>query len=413
MIKGVGIDIVSISRIRRMLLKWDEEFLRRFFTEKEIQYIKGKSMSFETIGGIFGSKEAVSKVFGTGIRNMSLKDIEVLHDNLGKPYINLYGGAKEIAEKKGIDKIEISISHERENIVSFAIGYGKKSIEIDLEIKKLLPKRNEYSHKGSYGKLGIVAGSKGMTGANYLATMSALRTGSGLVYSIVPESILEIMSMKLIEAIVVPLKDNQGYFSEESIDSIKNKINDYNSLVIGPGLGYKENMRGFVEFLIEKFQGPILLDADGLNLVSGNIDILKLRNNKTVLTPHPGEFARLTGRSIQEIENSREKYSVEFSKKHGVITILKGHKTIVTDGEQIYINNTGNAGMATAGSGDILSGIIGSFMSQGIEAFDASTLGVYVHGLAGDICKENLGEYGMIARDIIEEIPKALNLITT
>lgn len=412
MIKGVGIDILSISRIRRMILKWDDKFLERFFTEKEISYIKGKSMSYETIGGIFSGKESVSKVFGTGIRNINLKDIEILHDNLGKPYVNLYKNAKEIAMEKEIENIEITISHERENIVSLAIGYGEKKYKIDKEIQELLPKRNKYSHKGSYGRVGVIAGSKGMTGANYLSTMAALKTGSGLVYSIVPESILDIMSIKLIEAIVIPLKDEEGYFSKDSIDSIKDKLNNFNTIIIGPGIGHKENIKNFVEYIIENFKNPILIDADGLNNISENLEILN-KNNNIVITPHPGEFSKLTGNSIEEIENNRIKYAVEFSKKYNIVTVLKGHETIVTDGEEIYINETGNPGMATAGSGDVLSGIIGSFISQGIEIFDAAVLGVYVHGLAGDIAKEILGEYSIIARDILEKIPEAIKLITT
>lgn len=412
MIKGVGIDILSISRIRRMILKWDDKFLERFFTEKEISYIKGKSMSYETIGGIFSGKESVSKVFGTGIRNINLKDIEILHDNLGKPYVNLYKNAKEIAMEKEIENIEITISHERENIVSLAIGYGEKKYRIDKGIQELLPKRNKYSHKGSYGRVGVIAGSKGMTGANYLSTMAALKTGSGLVYSIVPESILDIMSIKLIEAIVIPLKDEEGYFSKDSIDSIKDKLNNFNTIIIGPGIGHKENIKNFVEYIIENFKNPILIDADGLNNISENLEILN-KNNNIVITPHPGEFSKLTGNSIEEIENNRIKYAVEFSKKYNIVTVLKGHETIVTDGEEIYINETGNPGMATAGSGDVLSGIIGSFISQGIEIFDAAVLGVYVHGLAGDIAKEILGEYSIIARDILEKIPEAIKLITT
>lgn len=413
MIKGVGIDIVSISRMRRIVIRWNDKFLERFFTEEEKKHIYKNSMAHDTISGIFGTKEAVSKVLGTGFRNMKLKDIELLHDNMGKPYVKLYGKARDIAEEKGIDKIEVTISHEREYVVVFAIGYGKKSLVIDSKLRSVLPERNKDSHKGTYGRLGIVAGSRGMTGSNYLATMAGLRTGSGLVYSIVPKSLLDIMSIKLTEAIIVPLEDKDGYFDRVSIDSIKDSLDNYNSLVLGPGIGNKTSIYDFVEYIIKNYNETLVIDADGLNLIVDNLDLLKSRDKDTIITPHPGEFSRLLKVGIDEIEANRIKYAVEFAKEYNVITILKGHETIVTDGDKVYVNSTGNAGMATAGSGDVLSGMIGSLLSQGLDAFDAGSLGTYIHGLAGDICRSNMGEYGMIARDILDSIPEAMSLISS
>lgn len=413
MIKGVGVDIVSISRMKRIVVKWDKKFLERFFTEDELGHIYKNSMAYDTISGMFGTKEAVSKVLGTGFRSMKLKDIEVLHDNMGKPYVRLYGRARELADEEGIDSIDISISHEREYVVSFALGYGENSIAIDSSLRSLLPERNRYSHKGDYGRLGVVAGSKTMLGANYLATMAGLRTGSGLVYSIVPESMAGIMANKLIEAIIVPLKDEDGSFGKGSIEELEASLDIYDSLVLGPGLGSSSCIDDFVAHIVENYKKALLLDADGINSISRDLSILDRRKADLIITPHPGEFARLLDRDIEDIENNRIKYAVEFSKSHGLITVLKGNKTIVTDGDELYINETGNPGMATAGSGDLLSGIIGSLLSQGLESFNAAVLGVYIHGLAGDIAKEHFGEYGMIARDILASIPKAISLISS
>lgn len=411
MIIGIGVDIVNISRIKKLVLKYNEKFLNRFFTDVETEYIMKKSMSYETISGIFSAKESISKVLGTGLRNYKLKDIEISHDENGKPIVKLYNNAKEISKNIGIEKIDISISHERDNAISFAIGYGEKRFIVDDSLRKLLPKREVDSHKGTYGRVGIIAGSKGMVGANYLSTMAALKTGSGLVYSIVPESILDIMSIKLIEAIIVPLKDKNGFFYKESMESLDN-INNYNSIVFGPGIGDIDEIKYFLNDIIINYSGKILIDADGLNILSKNKDILFKKNNDIVLTPHPGEFSRLIGKSISEIELHRERYAMEFAKTYNIILVLKGNKTIVTNGKELYINNTGNPGMATAGSGDVLSGTICSLMGQNIDSLNASKLGVFLHGLAGDIAKNKKGEYGIIARDILKNIPEAMKTIS-
>ena len=297
---------------------------------------------------------------------------------------------------------------DRESILAMAKGF--QFVEDDYW--PILSRRDIRGHKGSYGRLGVVAGSKGMSGSNYLASMAGLRTGSGLVYSIVPNCLLDIMSIKLIEAIVVALEDEEGYFSEASINSLADRLKLYDSLVLGPGLGYKQGIFKFVDYIVENYEKTLLIDADGLNILGYGLDILDKRKNKTIITPHPGEFSRLMGKNIKDIEKNRVRYSIEFARKYKVIVVLKGYRTVVTDGERVYINRTGNPGMATAGSGDLLSGIIGSLLSQGIEAYKAASYGVYIHGLAGDIARDELGEYGMIARDILERIPRAIELST-
>jgi len=417
MIVGVGVDIVNISRIDKIIEENRDTFLGKIFTEEEIQYIQDRNYNAQTISGLFAAKEAISKMFGTGIGKINWKHIEIAHQENGMPYVVLKEEVNQVANKLNIDSIHISISHEREYAVAFAVGESynrEKRFFIPQFIKEILPTREKDSHKGSYGRVGIIAGSKGMTGAPYLASMASLRTGSGLVYTIVPDSISSILSAKLIEAIVKPVPDdNTGSFTLDSLKDIKEFIKDMDVLAIGPGMGADEERAEVVKEILLDFQGPIVLDADGLNCISKiGLHIFNKRRAPTVITPHPGEFSRLLGISIKEIQQNRIEYSKHVAIKYNIITVLKGSNTVVANPNgEVYVNTTGNPGMATAGSGDVLTGIIASFIGQGIEPYKASVLGVYCHGLAGDMAKEQKGEYGLIARDIFENIPSSIKAI--
>lgn len=410
MVIGVGIDILNIDRINR---SDTSQLLKRLFSEEEIDYINGRNNNTTTIAGMFSAKEAVSKMLGTGIRNFKWKDIVILHDDLNKPYIKLQGNAKAIAKQKGIEIINITISHEKDYSVSVAIGEGKGSsvLEIPKEVKGILPERKNNSHKGTFGRVGIIAGSLGMTGAAYLTSLSALRSGSGLVYLYIPKSLNTILEMKTVEVITLPLEDyNKGYFINNSSLDIR-ELNDYDVLVIGPGIGTEEETRNFVLKILKTYRGKLILDADAINILANNLDILKDRKGITIITPHPGELSRLIKVDLNEIQENRVNHAINTSRELNVITILKGHKTIVTDGEQVYINETGNPGMATAGSGDVLTGIIAGYIGQGIDLFNSCKVGVYTHGLAGDYAKVKLGEYSLIATDIINNLPEAIKQI--
>lgn len=278
------------------------------------------------------------------------------------------------------------------------------------ELKGLLGQRELHSHKGSYGRVGIIAGSRGMTGAVYLSCKSALRTGSGLVYAIVPEALEAIVSIKLTEAIIKAINDNnKGHFFKESIKSILEEIKDMDSLALGPGMGLDQDRVQLVSQIIKNSSCPIVIDADGLNCLAQDMDILKDKKAPIIITPHPGEMSRLLNVDIKDIEKKREYYAQNLADKYNIIVLLKGHKTLVASAEdEIYINHSGNPGMATAGSGDVLTGIIASLLGQGLSPFNSAKLGAYVHGLAGDIAKSKIGEYSMIASDILENIPYAI-----
>ncbi len=261
------------------------------------------------------------------------------------------------------------------------------------------------SHKGTNGRLLVIAGSTGMTGAAYLSCISALRCGCGLVTLAIPENLNPIMEVKLTESMTLPLKCHDR-ITFEAFDKID--ISGYDCILIGPGLGVGVDVFRIIEKLA--FSGiPLIIDADGINSLKPNIDILKESSN-IVLTPHPGEFARLTGIAISEVQQNRIALAREFAENYGVTLVLKGAGTVVAEkGGKCYINTTGNCGMATGGSGDVLAGIIGGLTARKVK--NASLAGVYIHGLAGDIALENSCAESILPTDTVDMITKALQKI--
>lgn len=411
---AIGTDIVNVNRIQRIISEKKDRFYTRIFTEREVDYISKGGNKATTVAGIFAAKEAISKVLGTGIGSIEWKEIEILHHENGKPYVNILGKGKEKLKDIGKTNIDISISHETDYAIAFAIGYNNVlDIEIDSSIKLLLPKRLNDSHKGTYGRVAVIGGKRGMTGAPYLTSMAALRAGSGLVYTMVPKALETIMSVKLTEAIVKPIEDNEkGYFTKNSLSDILEGVQGIDAIAIGPGIGVDEEISYIIEEIIRNHNKPMVIDADGINCLSLNPEILYNLNQPIIITPHPGELARLLDKSIKEIQENRIYYSKYASGKYNIIVVLKGYNTVVASPEgEVYINATGNPGMATAGSGDLLTGIIASFIGQGLSPIDASKLGVYCHGLAGDLAAFHKGEYGIIATDILENIPYSIKKI--
>ena len=397
-----GVDLVYNKRIERILQQKRDSFYRRMFTREEIMYLEGKNHSTLTVAGIFAAKEAVSKVLGTGIGIVSWKDIIIGHEIHGRPYLVINPVLGKFMNKLGISNIDISISNEEEYTMAIAIGEVGKVYQVPDNMTLRLPKRPLESHKGSYGRIGVIGGSQGMLGAVYLATYGALRSGAGLVHAILEKDLARDFGLKVIEVMVKEASDLYGYrLAQEGLDS----------LVLGPGFGLGYKQKNLIEDCLLNFEKPLVLDADGLNILSDNPTIIRHRKGKTIVTPHPGEMGRLLKLTTQDIQNDREGAAKKFAQTYGVITVLKGHNTIVTDGERVYTNKSGNPGMATAGTGDILSGVVGTFLAQVEDPFDAAVLAVYVHGLAGDMARDEKGEYGMIASDIIDALPKAVSLI--
>ncbi len=271
--------------------------------------------------------------------------------------------------------------------------------------RSVMPKRHSDTHKGDYGKLFIAGGAKGLTGAPSMAAEAALRCGCGLVSVGVPASLNGVLEVKLTEAMTLPLPDSGGNLTEEATEAIVQKALQSDALVFGPGIGRTDAIVKILRAVLKKSQVPVLIDADGLFALAKDMDMLSECGCNLVLTPHEAEFARLSGYTIKEIKKDRCGLSRRFATEFGVTLVLKGAKTIVTapDGTQ-YINITGNSGMATGGSGDVLSGIIGAFLARGCKECDAAALGVYCHARAGDKAAETVGEDSLIPSDIISAI---------
>lgn len=277
------------------------------------------------------------------------------------------------------------------------------------EVKSFLKKRAENTHKGSYGHLAVIGGSPGKTGAPCMAGMAAMRSGAGLATVICSESLNPIFEARLLEVMTLPVDDVDGYISQIDLSFIRDFLKDKNCLVIGPGLSTNPVTERLFVPLFQTIGIPAVIDADALNLLAKNKSLLNKKTKQIVLTPHPGEMARLTGKSAKEALKNSLRTAVDFAKKYAVYLILKSATTIMaTPDGAVYISTYGNPGMASAGTGDALSGIIGSFIAQGYPLEEAAQMGIVLHGIAGDRAKEIKGEYGLIASDIIELLPHIL-----
>ena len=271
-------------------------------------------------------------------------------------------------------------------------------------VLNILPERDVLAHKGNFGRVLLLCGSRGYTGAAYFAAMGALRTGAGLVYLGVPESIYAIEAVKLNEPIVFPLADDDGKLAASAPEEIKKLLPRMDTVLIGPGLGQSKGTLAALKAVLREFTGPVVLDADGINLLAQHKYLLRGRTAPTVLTPHEGEFARLYG----PMGNDRQAAARELARELNAIVVLKGHGTIITDGSQSYRNVTGNPGMAVGGSGDVLAGMITGLLGQGIAPLEAAAAAVWLHGAAGDRCAEKLGQYAMLPTDLLEELPRLM-----
>ena len=285
---------------------------------------------------------------------------------------------------------------------------------------KNLPKlvsRKKDTHKGDYGRVFVLAGSPGMTGAAYLCSKAALRSGSGIVTLGIPASLNPVMETKLTCVMTCPLPETrESTLSYKGREKVLELCEKHDTVALGPGLSQQPETRKLILWLIKTLNRTIVIDADGINALAGNLQILYKIKKNVVLTPHPGEMSRLINQETAKyVQKNRLKTATHFAKsmhtqlgdKRNLVLVLKGSKTIVTDSRKRYINNTGNPGMATAGAGDVLAGTIVSLIGQGLSEFDASQLGVYIHGLAGDMASKKKGEVSMIASDILDFLPEA------
>lgn len=386
----------------------------------------------------------VDAIFGTGlsspITGLYAEAIEAINST-GKPVISIdipSGVSSDTGEILGTairSDLTVTLGLPKRGILVFPgasyvgalkvaeIGIPRKVVEEEdirvhlitkEDIKASLPKRRPDSHKASFGHLLVIAGSIGKTGAAAMTSLSALKVGAGLVTLATPVSLNDILELKSTEVMTLPLPETDdltlSVYAEDILIEVLPKMT---AAAIGPGLSTHPETMKLVRYLIGRTENPMVIDADGINALIGHLDILKDAKAPLILTPHPGEMARLLGKTSKEIQEDRIRIGQSFAIEHKVYLVLKGARTIISDPEgNVFINPTGNPGMATAGTGDVLTGMIGGLIAQGIELLTAAKAGVYLHGLAGDIAEEEIGEMGMIAGDIIDRIPRAIKSFT-
>lgn len=274
----------------------------------------------------------------------------------------------------------------------------------------MIPKRDRTSHKGYYGKARMIAGSMSMAGAAILTTKAALRSGLGMARLYVPDSINHIMKTAVPELITIPFQElRKGVIGINHIDTILKDAPDSDVFAIGPGCGISFELEEIVKNIIEKVSSPIILDADALNVLAKDVNVLKLKQSPIIITPHMGEMSRLTGKPLEEIIENPVFTARNFAVEWQIYVVLKSARTVVATPEgNVYVNINGNSGMSTAGTGDVLTGIITGMVGQGLTPLQAAIVGVFVHGMTGDRVAERLGEHGLLAGDLVESLPYTL-----
>ena len=418
----IGTDIVKTSRIERLI---QNKIPSKIYTCAEMEYINSKKDTAQTAAGIYAAKEAVLKSFGTGII-FPLTDVEIQHTKNGMPCVELYGKALLFAKDTGIENVEVSISHDGEYAIASALAitdkklcFHKKATNKFSDIQEntitpeyaslVLPKREKNTHKGSYGKLFVLAGSVGLTGAAVMSCTSALKCGAGLITLGCAKELNTIFETSLTEVMTKPLDSRDGVITKKDTDEIIRYVQNADVCLLGPGLGRTTDIKQIIKDIINISKKSLVLDADAIFAISDNPDILKDAKCPVILTPHIGEFSNLTGLKKDEILSCPEKHGCEFSKKYGVTLVLKSHETIVcTKDGKCFRNILGNPGMATGGTGDVLAGCIASFLAQGISQEDSAKTGVYIHSLSADMAAMEKGEYSLTPSDIIEYLPYAI-----
>jgi hydroxyethylthiazole kinase-like uncharacterized protein yjeF len=403
-VQRIGVDAVSVDRIALAVKRSGRGFLHKVYTPAELAYCAGND---ERLAGRWAAKEAVIKCFdGTGIC-FPRRRIEVLPGPNGAPRARLLG------DSRGA-QVEVSITHHSRLAVATAhLEIPESAAMLPAPEAVVLPPRPRDAHKGTFGTAIVLAGSLGLTGAAYLSSTAAARTGAGLVRLLVADTIYPILAAKCTEVMATPVQEvAPGAVGHAAYDSILRHLAEAQVGVIGPGLGRDSSTWRLVVDLALHAQCPLVIDADGLNaLADSRRSKGKLAKNR-VLTPHPGELARLTGKTAEAINADRTGSARKAAKEWGAIVVLKGAHTVVAhpDGRTSEDPHEVPA-LATGGTGDVLSGIIGGLISQGSEPFTAAVTGVYVHASAGHRIAQRLGDSGLLAGDLLLEIPLVMNVL--
>ena len=401
----IGVDAVSVDRVALAVKRSGPGFLKKVYTPAEVAYCAGSS---ERLAGRWAAKEAVIKCFdGTGIC-FPRRRIEVLPGVSGAPRVRLLGNDRGA-------RVEVSITHHSALAVATAHLEMPDVVDDLLPAPEatVLPDRPRDAHKGTFGTVVVLAGSLGFTGAAYLSSTAAARTGAGLVRLLVADTIYPILAAKCTEVMATPVPEvAPGAVGHAAYDSVLRQMAGAEAGVIGPGLGRDRSTWRLVLDLVQHVACPLVVDADALNALA---DAPRSRTNlgkNRVLTPHPGEMARLTGKTVEAISADRVGTARKAAKEWGAVVVLKGARTVVAhpDGRTSEDPHEVPA-LATGGTGDVLSGIIGGLLAQGSNPFEAAVTGVYIHAAAGRRLSQRLGESGLLASDLLLEIPLVMNVL--
>ncbi len=412
-LKGIGLKPKTITSVK------DIEKLNRSIRDSEVIVDAIFGTGFKgKISGI-GSK-VVTELNESGLSIVSVDTPSGIDSNSGQ--VSGVAVKADMTVTMGLPKIG-QFLYPAKNYVGELyvadIGFPEQIIEqvsplgtlVDKDIlRRFIPWRPVNLHKGAFGRVLIVAGSTGMTGAAAMSANSALRAGAGLVYLTIPERLNPILEVKCTEAITIPVSETiEGSIGLEAYKQIMEHVSNVDVLAIGPGMSRNKETQKLIRKVVKNATVPLLIDADGINAFMGYTEILKKRTKPTILTPHPGEMARLIDSSARNVDENRLEIARKFAEEWGVILVLKGVPTIISKYDGVYwLNNYANSGLATGGSGDVLSGLIIGFLAQKTSLLAAVVSGVYVHSMTGEVLKEKMGEHSIIAGDLLDAIPAAI-----
>jgi holo-[acyl-carrier-protein] synthase len=415
----VGVDVAAIPRIAEAQKRFGDRFLHKFLSDREIDYCGG---SPERWAGRWAAKEAIGKAMPSGVPRPRMRDVEILPSDDGRPHVRVAPATTLTGHE-----VDVSIAHDGHFAVAVAVipdldipsrglnfppplageGQGGASTLPD---GFRLPARPRDGHKGTFGTVVVLAGSQGYTGAAYLASMGAARSGAGLVRLLVAQSIYPILAEKATEVVVGPVPEiSPGVVGHASLSGILRGFAGADAGVIGPGLGRDASTRRLIEDLVPRVVAPLVLDADALNLLSEHRSILPRLSPQIVLTPHPAEFARLSGLETTAVQEDRRGIASRFAKVWNKVVVLKGAGTVIAapDG-RVTLNPIATPALASAGTGDVLAGLIAGLMGQKLPPFEAAVTGVHLHSLAGLDLEASLGQAGVLASDLLPQLPRVM-----
>jgi len=406
MIRRQGIDVLAVERMDRAIRRSGQRFLARTFTPAELAYCQGRP---DRLAGRWTAKEAVIKCFDRTPICFPRSRIEVLPSDTGAPEVRLLGEDARGAE------VQVSITHQGGIAIAGAWLEMPDADELPLPAPEAvrLPERPAGGHKGTFGTVVAVAGSRGFTGAAYLTATAAARSGAGLVRLLVAEGIYLILAVKCTEVMATPVaEDEPGAIGSMALNAVLEHLGAASAGVIGPGLGREPATWRLVQETVTRATCPLVLDADALNALAEARHLLPVLGERRVLTPHPGEMARLTGRLTSEVQADRRQVAGLAAREWGAVVVLKGARTVVAapDG-RVSEDPHQVPALASGGTGDVLAGLIAGLMAQGSDAYTAAVTGVYVHAEAGRRLQARQGSAGLLASELLPAIPIVMKAI--